>query len=186
MFEGSRNEKVLIIICSYVIGFTTAYIAFGIISFDTDNLTQTATVYPTHEVITRTNANNDTNNVSVVRDSNGLFVKVGGEVREIVSVADSESTQSVDAVALPYAVSYYQNSPNGSFVYYCIQESSLPVCIPYIYEIATESSYALTIDGEAVSFSTDVARLNWDIGNILLGDGIRSISSETPWQVYLN
>ncbi len=155
---GSRNEKALLILCTYVIGFTTAYIAFGVTVSGTEDASMyTANVYSTQ---------------SVTRDE----VMAEEEVLGVTSqdpVGTTLDTTNPDQVL----------SPNGSFAYYCEEGMTPGICIPFILDLSTNVANALTIDGEAVTFNTEDATFTWTADNTLTGPGLVSASADAPWEL---
>jgi hypothetical protein len=151
---GTHNEKAVLILCTYVIGFTTAYIAFGVNATSTDfsQTVNTATVYES-QVAT---------------------------VDAVEPAYEAELPPSVDSVASP-VVSDQVLSPDGTMAFYCEEGTTAGVCVPFVLDLKTNVSNVLTIDGEMVTFNTVDAVFSWNDDGTLQGPGLVSASADEPW-----
>lgn len=121
--EGTRNEKALLVLCSYVIGFTTAYIAYGIsYAILTDDSVQTGTAY--------------TASVAEL-DYNEPLEEVAGVTFELV---DSELTVNVEGEQRLVSITAQEASlsPSSDSVYFCETASGSEGCTQYEYSISED------------------------------------------------
>lgn len=117
--EGTRNEKALLVLSSYVIGFTTAYIAYGI-TYATfpDELEQASQMMTAAVVETVITESSPEVQIKLVADE--LSVIVSGQSKLIsVSAADASL------------------SPAGDVVYFC-EAVSQDACVSMQYSIAED------------------------------------------------
>ena len=152
--EGTRNERVAILLIAYIIGFITAYIAFGVIQLE-DSVkfpNQTASVISTQRQVV------DTTNVFVALDKEGL-VLIKNDERTLLSITDEGALLS-DGVHT--SIVEYALSPDKSQVYFCeLPSDDSKSCRPYIYSIVDEVVYPVTIKGERVAFEAKNHTVAW-------------------------
>ena len=140
--EGTRNEKALLVLCSYVIGFVTAYIAYGITYTTFSEVAVTEGDTYTASVSAAADTTPAANGVSYVLDDAGLTVNVNGEER-LLSV--NAATLTPEEIATLGAPGVYETmnqvsvSSDGSEVFYCEQFPGESVCTPYVYSVANDS-----------------------------------------------
>ena len=152
--EGTRNERVAILLIAYVIGFITAYIAFGVIQLE-DSVkfsNQSASV------ISAQRQTVDVTSVFVALDKEGL-VLIKNDERTLLSITDEGALLSdgVHTSILEYAL-----SPDKSQVYFCeLPSDDSKSCRPYIYSIVDEVVYPVTIKGERVAFEAKNHTVAW-------------------------
>lgn len=130
-----RHERAIIVTLAYVIGFTSAFIAYGVqpvtdlqpTNKDVQNAAGIVTAVP-ERLITQDD---------VVLDSRGLFVIRDGEEYPVSAQlrADVEAGPgyhvSIDSISLVN---------NGRFLYYCAQETFEEIgCTSYVYDVAKHS-----------------------------------------------
>ncbi len=139
--EGTRNEKVLLIVSAYVIGFITAYIAYGLAYTPHNDFvlsaavqaTTIAEVEPTPQVV---GAVSDETSFAVTPDA--LTVTVNGETR-LISINASQLTEEqileVGTPGIHTAVSEVELSPDGNELYFCEQAPRETTCTEYVYSI---------------------------------------------------
>lgn len=152
--EGTRNERVAILLIAYIIGFITAYIAFGVIQLE-DSVkfpNQTASVISAQRQVV------DTTNVFVAIDKEGLILIKNGE-RTLLSITDEGALLSD---GLHVSIVEYALSPDKSQVYFCeLPSDDSKSCRPYIYSIADEIVYPVTIKGERAVFEAESHTVAW-------------------------
>ena len=127
-----RHERAIIVTLAYIIGFTSAFIAYGIhpntdpqpTNSEVQNVAGIATAIP-ERLITQDD---------VILDSRGLFVIRDGEEYPVSAYLRSGVEPgpgyhvSIDSISL---------TNNGRRLYYCAQETIEEVgCTGYIYDVA--------------------------------------------------
>ena len=179
-----ENERVYILIFSYLIGFVTAYIAFGV-AVTPDN-TQTAVVLTAadqaaRDIPTAAESAPPAGPPSLSERADGLYVMVGGEERIISgqsltdTAADGFHTKIISAAI----------SPNEEFVVYCAQTATTAaLCQPFVYDIAANVIYRVTVGdtNQQLSVSISDADINWLDDRLVIADYL-SLDGEVPWRV---
>ncbi|MFT5849831.1 MAG: hypothetical protein ACI9H6_000654 [Patiriisocius sp.] len=163
--EGTRNERVAILLASYFIGFVTAYIAFGVTQLE-DNFkfvatpaVQTATVIQAPAVAPVPAAEQG---VRIINDADGLSVVVDGEVT-LLSVRVADRSDAEMAQGEHVAIAAHAVAPDMHQVYFCeVLYTGADSCLPSIYSLETEMLYPVTVDGQPVAFSSTKASSAWD------------------------
>lgn len=162
--EGNRHERVALLITSYIIGFVTAFIAYGLSSTSSENIKivqvpETSTPNQTANV--RTALEPD---LTVYADGTGLKVSSRNDDTVLLSATANtyEYEEYVGMDGVHHDIPYYSLSPNSELVYFC--EQSTPdseMCKPFIYSIQEEVVYPVMQDGERVDFEIATHSVEW-------------------------
>jgi len=176
--EGTRNERVIILITSYIIGFLTAYIAFGVINLEEE----IRFVYvPTQQ--TAAVAASDTPDVRVYVNETGLIFDNGQE-QQVVSALSIPTEGAALAEGDTVVIVNYSLSKDSQYVYFCEQPSlSAQSCIPYVYSVAENTLHPVTVEGERVAFDSATHDATWNTQGRLIADNYASVDSSTPWEL---
>lgn len=184
--EGTRHEKVALIIASYLIGFTTAFIAFGV-----NKLANTEVIVQDNPAQTLNTATVNTpeleNSItSVGFGEDGLFAVTAGYERLLSADKKTLSANVSDSVkntpGFYYNIVDAEASRNGQFVYFCEQVSEdSESCNPYVYSLADDSLYAVKVDGEAYASTIADHKSAWLENNSLKLNDMVSVDGTTPW-----
>lgn len=174
--EGSRHEKIIITIAAYVIGFVTAYIAFGI------NVTEPTNTVIVHKEKTVTEKLDS----SILLNKSGLFYTKNGNMQILTANAASLGSALVDlepTSGFHYEVIEALLSPNDQYVYFCEQLlSSVPECNPFIYDTEKNVIHTVYLPDGSRSVDLDGYAASWlEDGKLQVGDFVSS-SSDQPWK----
>lgn len=182
MQEGTRNERVVILIASYLIGFITAYIAFGVVQLEDSvkfvyvPVTNTASVIesqPTAVTATET---------SIQITQEGLVVTEDGVETLLSARAQSDLSEPVEGLYTELA--HFSLAPAKDFVYFCeIPVASAVSCKPFVYSIADKIVYPVTLNGDRVAFDSEKAIVEWTADGQLLIDEHFSPTATRPWEL---
>ncbi len=165
--EGTRNERVAILLTAYFIGFVTAYIAFGVTQLEDKIKYVSAPAIQNAAVIQA-----QTTNALLTIDSHGLSVVVNGEVRLLSALVDGK-TELEMREGEHAAIATYALSPKKDIVYFCeVPYVGSEACLPFIYLIDTETVYPVRIDSERVAFSSENPKDVWDQNGRLTVDAL--------------
>lgn len=179
--EGTRHEKAALIIVAYVIGFTTAFIAFGL--FKTSSETQTVFI-PTH--VTSADVGDLSFKTNVGFEEDGLYALTSSYER-ILSADKRSLTASAlssinDGAGYHYRIIDAEASRNAKYVYYCEQlTDDAPECEPFVYELETDMLHPVTVDGQSVSYPVDEHNSFWLSGSTLHVNDSYSPDATKPW-----
>lgn len=176
--EGSRHEKVLIILAAYVIGFVTAYLLFT----DFDMGPQPAAIIMANDI---SSIQMKDASVEVSVTNSGLVITREGDAQLLsanktankTSVAADEPVNGFHVSILGAAV-----SPNEDFVYFCEQlTAESTVCEPFVYSFNTATAHRVRVDGEAVRIPLTDHNASWSEESRLVVDEFSSVSTDRPW-----
>ncbi len=168
------HTKAILIGLAYLIGFTTAYIAFELNDvspkyFEEDNsqsegrVVQQASAYGAVETI--------------VTDE-GLFV-TNGERQRIISAKGSEEDLEF---GFHREVVSSSVSLDGTMVHYCASMDDSDSCYHFIYVVSEDMVYPVKNKENLVMSDNAVAKSSfWLPDNTLSIGGVLSLSSSTPW-----
>lgn len=195
--EGTKHEKAVLVILSYVVGFTAGFIVFGLASAPS---LQSVAVVP--EVITPLESSESVANVStnnmvedteapdmsqpvlykdgrLMANSNGASVLLSAQIQTV----DAETAKAFANQGVHERIPQYLASDDGNFIYYCEQHAGEDNCINFIYSVKDQIIQYVTVDGAKHSSAPSAAKTAmWDGPSLVLGSA-RSVSPETPWKL---
>lgn len=184
--EGTRNEKVALVTVAYVIGFITAFIAFGI---SIPGKSTEVKINTTPHVASSVEQYFEEPTVSeklyaatsVAEDDEGLYTLVDDQKRLLsIKAVNGE----IDQPGFHYEITNAIISENGAYVFFCEELSpDAETCTPYVYETITETLHRVVLDGELFVSNVDTHTAVWN-GNTLTVDG-QSPAGEIgmPWEL---
>jgi len=188
--EGTKHEKALLVILSYIVGLTSGFIAFGLTQ--SNQIIETPVVTSSYEVEAHsatpedldTQVTPETAGVNVSYDDGRLIVNVNGSVQllsversllnlEAVSFFTKQGTHSVEPV--------YQLSPDTNFIYFCEQKTVEDSCQSFVYDIQNEMIHYVTTGGSKLLLPRAQAeQIIWE-GSTLTHGQSSSDSPVLPW-----
>ena len=193
LLEGSRHEKVLITITAYVIGFTTAFIAFG----QNQHYHKTKYYLPvttaTHETLETSSQTGQLDTTLHQPSTNvieshefvtevGLYYRSQGDER-IVSVNRSYLDNAPMQNGYHVAVHGVSLSPNEQFMYFCEQVTeAVDECEPFVYAAETDMIYLVNLPDGTSSISLSAHDAYWQTDNTLVVADFTSTDPTQPWQ----
>lgn len=168
-----RNERAFIVIMAYIIGFTTAYILFG--------MNQT----PNSELLTKKNSVAENTempkSVGTMVKPDGLYALVGD--RERVLSAQVISAEQTNKLGYHEKVVVTSVSNDGRFIYYCTAPAEAgDKCFSFIYDIENDVVHRV-IDETATPIvsASDSLTVTWGDDNSLLLNNYVTVNVENPW-----
>jgi|GEM_PF-2346616 len=181
--EGTKHEKVVLVVLSYVIGFTAGFICFGVAqSFRHDNreeglVSQVAfEVVPAVPVNPTPNPSADQSNlatngtvVDAVTDSSTGVTYTDGKLQVhkngdtyLLSMKSSHLSASVQSSfknqGMHLDVPVYSLSPDNKYVYFCEQQTTEDSCNSFVFDIEKNVIEYVTVDGKKFSSPAAVAK----------------------------
>jgi hypothetical protein len=184
--EGTRHEKIVLVLVSYVIGFITAFIAFGMKG------EATAVVVSTNNTSTELVQNATPQNEQDLRitdvgfGSDGLFVMT--DMYERIVSADKNAlsanviSTSEDIPGFYYSIIDAEASRDGKFAYFCEQRvADAESCYPYVYSIDDDTVHAVSVDGQVYTSPIASHESSWSEDGSLILNSLASSDSQYPW-----
>lgn len=186
--EGHRHEKVAIVLCAYIIGFTTAFIGFGVNSLQKKEVPNTPVTANTVEVVETVSKNIQKNIItSVSFGDDGLYaVTPAGNILLSVnkSVLEASVIGATRTSGYYFAVVDAESSRDGKFVYFCEQlMESDATCDPYVYDLQGDILHKVSLEGSVVSSDVKTHASAWDETGVLTLNGNRSMAPLKPWEL---
>lgn len=166
-FEGSRHERVVGVLSAYIIGFTTAFIAFGVSEMSpTVKFVEVPTQASTAAVINAVAEPEATvpAALAVGVTEEGLEVVRDG-VPTLVSAYVGDGGED----GMHHSIYEYILSPEQDALYFCeVPTASAEACKPFVMDLMTDIVYPLTAAGERIALPLGVAHdLTWLDGSVI-------------------
>jgi len=195
--EGTKHEKAVLVILSYIVGLTSGFIAFG--------LTQGTPTLETNDVVLQyevpvVNASETTQNDALATPptTTAATQVTYQDGRLTVDKNDSVQVLSVERNRLNLeAASYftiqgthsselvYSVSPDTNYVYFCEQETKNDQCNSFVYDVQNETiHYVRSGDVKTVLTSAEARRVAWVNESLVIGQNA-SPEAATPWLLSL-
>lgn len=178
--EGTRHERIALVLAAYVIGFVTAFIAFGLTG---DTLYEV----PDQTLTVSAAQNKDTvqPKTGVAVGEDGLFVIVDNGERMISA---SRTTLGASLIGTGEIPGFYTSiidaeaSRNGRFVYFCEQLlDENTTCDPYVYSLDEDALHPIKLDGQNYKSPIDGHTSAWSEESTLTLNGAISVDPSKPW-----
>ena len=167
--EGTRSERVAILLVSYVIGFITAYIAFGVTQLS--NTVELATIanQSTASAIMAERQAQRNSIAFIAMDKEGLVLIKDNKRTLLSATVDTQDSTFLEEGA-HVAIVDYSLSPDKKSVYFCeLPASDVDSCRPYIYSITDDVVYPVEVNGERVAFDAETQSISWsDAGELII------------------
>lgn len=181
--ENSRHDRAIIMVSTYIIGFVSAYIAFGVEQLE-QYIEVPAPVAQTISAPVTERVEVTAKPSSLVIDHRGLVLVTDEE--EILLATRKSYAQTANVIAgtreATHKLIEAELSRDGMYAYFCEQvDESDEVCSAYVYSVKKDIMYPLQIDREIYTPNIDEHFSAWSAGGYLMVDGYSSVSSNTPW-----
>lgn len=213
--EGTKHEKVVLVVLSYIIGFTAGFICFYFAAAVPEN--EEVAIVPaipmsnqsiSAAIAEMTSVQNEAETpeatdgevIATYQDGN-LKVNVGETSLLLSMKMNTLTAAEADAFAdqgINTDIPAYSVSPDKKFVYYCEQKSTTDLCTPYLFNASTTKIYQLTVlatnqtDPESAPepekmllTAAEAKAVVWKEGKLSTENAV-SISTEEPWNLLSN
>ena len=182
--ENTRHERAIVVVASYVIGFTSAFIAYGIAATPSTPLPTAAE--HTAPAVAMQPRQGESYSASVQIRPEGLVV-VTNEGERMLSARRSSPflanvISSKPEPGISEQIVEAELSRDSKFVYFCEQlTKSAQDCNAYVYSVDQDILHPLQVRGEQYSPQIVTHTSAWSAESNLMVDGFNSVSPETPW-----
>ena len=194
--EGTKHEKAVLVILSYVSGFTAGFIIFGMSALSSARPAESV-IY--HEPQATDISMNTQDQVpapveqeapapidEVMYKDGRLMANVNGAsvlLSAQLATVDAETAKTFANQGVHQAIPKYQASDDANFVYYCEQHSEADSCINFIYDVEKQIIQYVTVDGKKLFSNAETAQTaTWNNGLLTIGTAT-SIDATTPWKL---
>jgi hypothetical protein len=195
--EGTKHEKAVLIIIAYIIGFTSSFIAFGVMKQyqEAPALLETTQVWPEGytppteqpplEEVSAADMPASPSEMATYEDGK-LYATVEGE-RYVLSLSndimDVTNVEGFATQGIHEALPTYSASADGRFVHFCEQQTPADSCTHFVFDASRNVIQPLSLEGK--SFITTV---NEALSTVWNGDALRiaqyaSVSQAEPWKM---
>lgn len=170
--EGNRHERVALLITAYIIGFITAFIAYGLSSTTDLEVVKVVNVPQTFEAKQSANVHNATgSNMQVYKDEQGLHVTSLSNDKILLSAAVDMSVDSelIGVDGIHYDIPFSSISPSKTKIYFCEQPTAdSETCKPFLYDVEEDIVYPVLDNAERIEFVIAEHSAKWNIDNQLV------------------
>lgn len=175
------NDKAILIVLAYVIGFTTAFIAFGLTNVNYEGYSKTAyyTNSSENKKFQVSGSIRGTREVSTRTASDGLYALVNGHER-VLSAQAITATEGHEGYH--HDIVLTDVSPDARYIYFCSQQvAANEMCDSFIYDISSDVVYRVKYSDSQVRLPVSNPDVSWTTDSRLAIDG--HISASVPWQI---
>ena len=184
--EGNRHEKIAIVICGYIIGFTTAFIGFGVNNLNQEVVSEVAYV-PVQRIEKVQEVTDEAVITSVSFGDDGLYASTPSKSFLLSLKKVSTGASVIGAIEIPgyhSSVIDAEVSRDGKFAYFCEQLSEEnKTCDGYVYSIDDDMLHKITLDGSTYLPTIDQHVSSWSEDGLLTVSGNNSLDSTKPWSL---
>lgn len=182
-----QHERAALMALTFCIGFTTAFIAYGLPSTVAPLVVvpanQTASVIMSDQPAMMV-ANKDTTatptNVGIRLDAEGLWLQSGSEAQLISPSVEAAPELPEAHVDIHQAVV----RADGTYVFFCAETpQAVGVCEPRVFDVADFTIYRVESQGQTGSLPVEDLSVTWLANGALAINGFQSVSLATPWVV---
>ncbi len=167
-----KNEQIILVVLAYVIGFTTAFIAFSL-----DNKKEHINFVEAVDVKRVANVA-QASSVSILNNEEGLFVSKDGEERILSGKVLGVSTED----GFHTGIASTNISPDGLYVHYCAEmDEGDNSCVNFIYSVAEDKVFKLSFDQDLSVSSDTNQNVFWLSSNTLSISG-HEVSAANNWK----
>ena len=153
-----KNEKVALVIFAYIIGFTTAFIAFAL-NYDGKSKHDFAVSKTDYKEVAHADEVQTNSGVEILNKSEGLFIAMNGSER----VLSAAATDDMSGEGFHTEIFTSSVSPEGKYVYFCASlVGEAGMCTNFVYSVADDIVYKIKVDGESLKLGNDeAAEVSW-------------------------
>lgn len=177
-----KNERASIVALSYVIGFTTAFIAYAAVvevplyqsPAIMANVSQSASVA---DAAAASPVSEAPVSGSIMETVEGVEVTKDGVTRLIAVKRSFQPDFGPDAYDRLLKAS---NSRDGQFTFFCVTSAS-DSCQASIYSWEQNGIFPIRVNGEKVAYEANELNVAWASDNRLQFNSAVSVNSATPW-----
>jgi hypothetical protein len=193
--EGTKHEKAVLVLIAYIIGFTSSFIAFGVmdqvappaalesaVTTWPEGYTPPTEMPPTEETVSAV----PTGAGIASYEDGKLYANVQGE-RYVLSLSndimDVSNVEGFATQGIHEALPTYSASADGRFVHFCEQQTPADSCTHFVFD--ADRNVIQPVSYEDKSFITTV---NEALSTVWNGDALRiaqyaSVSEAQPWKL---
>lgn len=169
----SKHEQALLVALAYVIGFTTAFIAF--------RLSDDARFYDNLAANSHDTTSEVRGGVSVAIRNGDLVLRNGGRDR----VVSAKSIDDTVEDGFHREVMSATISPDGRFMHYCVEmDMEADSCVNFVYSVDKDTIYRVKDQsGQIESGEEALADSGWLADGRLHLFNKQSVDADKPWQM---
>jgi hypothetical protein len=198
--EGTKHEKITLVVLGYIIGAATVFVAMYIPlqhakmkktmmwapapaampapAIETPPITPDVSAEPATDTVSATDA--------MVTYADNALRYINNDNELVLSIHESEiiNRQGFEKQGFHTSAPVYSLSPDEKFVFFCEQHTTdVNECNAFVYDITNNTIQFVQSEKVPVTLETDAARaVTWNADGLVIAD-MTSVSQETPWVV---
>ena len=194
--EGTKHEKAVLVILSYVSGFTAGFIIFGMSALSSARPVESViyevppptdvSINMVDEVAAPVEPEAPALTEEVLYKDGRLMANVNGAsvlLSAQLATVDAETAKTFANQGVHQAIPKYQASDDANFVYYCEQHSEADSCMNFVYDVENQLIQYVTVDGKKlVSNAVTAQTATWNNNMLTIGTAT-SIDATAPWKL---
>jgi hypothetical protein len=202
--EGTKHEKVVIIVLAYVMGFTAGFICFGVSATHKPQNAAAAPIVVSEAApaIKNTSYEADVTDIDPISETAATVAATGSLGATTVTYTDgklqayvgdstyllSVKSDMIDASeksefknqGTHAAIPAYKVSPDSNFVYFCEQQTADDACTSFVFDVANNIIKYVSSGAKKVVTTAAVAKgATWSESGLTI-DGKTSIDATNP------
>lgn len=176
-----KHEKVMVLALSYVIGFVTAYIAFGLSGANYSG----PQISFQNSAPVATEGDEAKKEIGATVKADGLYALLGDKERILSAQAIAATEPNL---GYHHEIIATEVSPDGKYIYYCAQMTAeSEKCYNFVYDIAADTIHTVRASQSEEQLQSVIEDLSavWQNGRLSI-NGYLSINGFEPWKVTTN
>ncbi|MFM2423796.1 MAG: hypothetical protein RLZZ70_183 [Candidatus Parcubacteria bacterium] len=200
--EGTKHEKAVLVVITYIIGFTSGFIAFGVGNSFADKQHSMDAYVPVTQLPPADEYTPPTSNPPAMDDEpmidaatttttdivsyvDGKLYAQVGEEQFVLSISNSvmtgDNVEGFSTQGIHEELPAYAASADNAFIYFCEQQSSDESCTHFVFDTKANVIQFVNVDGEKLVTPNDVAKsAAWSPAGLQIGE-YTSATADTPW-----
>jgi len=198
--EGTKHEKVVLVILAYLIGFTSALIAYGIkpipdyfppeTELELNNVLENTDFVDKQDIQSSTTVATNQSTDEFVTYHDGRLGVHSDNGDFLLSINKDLVDKELLVEFKDYGVHYSKFAPfhivsaDKQFIYFCEQHGDEDNCSNFIFDVKSSVIQFVNNEKQKIVTSRSVAeKAYWqEDGTLVVGD-FTSVSPDTPWKV---
>jgi hypothetical protein len=193
--EGTKHEKAVLVVIAYIIGFTSSFIAFGVMEqYQAPAVLETTETWPEgymppteqpplDEAVSTEES--PTNSMAVYEEGK-LYATVAGE-RYVLSLSndimDVTNVEGFATQGIHENIPTFSASNDSRFVHFCEQQTEADACTHFIFDAGRNVIQPVSLNGQSfITTISEALSTVWNNDTLTIAN-YASVSEAEPWKM---